>query len=356
MINTHDKVEPKIGVVKPKKKQTTITGVITSYFSPVSRDVMEQQELQRFQLSRKSEELKKSLSEAVTSKVIRNRDQLCVDDNVPLVFAEVVDSLYPMVTQSSIQTPSTTAKQQLRRPHNWQEIAECFITQNKLRHTMYRFDLTSINPDAQYWRTTINRWAKDLKIGKTDTTTRPPDYGVGIDNELADVVRNYGNHGVPITNFILRLNLISILKKNNRADILSLIVDDNTDTVPKGHYRFGTGWAQRFYQRHNFASRVASTKMRNETPKDYEEKKDKFILHLSKAIHDYNIPDSLIVNGDETNTQFVPSVKRTRCAKGTRRVRVIGIGHEKPQITVTISCSAAGNIVEPTQLIFGGNK
>ena len=48
-----------------------------------------------------------------------------------------------------------------------------------------------------------------------------------------------------------------------------------------------------------------------------------------------------------------PLIKQTICKKGERRVRIIGVGHEKPQITVTIAASAAGSIVEPTQLVFG---
>jgi len=107
-------------------------------------------------------------------------------------------------------------------------------------------------------------------------------------------------------------------------------------------------------RRHKFPSRRATTKMRNEIPADYEAKKEQFILHVAKAIKDHNVPDPLIVNIDETNTQFVPSVKRTRCKKGTRRVRIIGVGHEKPQITVTIGAAANGEVVEPTPLIFGG--
>ena len=62
----------------------------------------------------------------------------------------------------------------------------------------------------------------------------------------------------------------------------------------------------------------------------------------------------LITGGDETNTQFVPSIKRTRCKKGTRKVRIVGVGHEKPQITVTLSATATGDIIFPVQLIFGG--
>lgn len=118
------------------------------------------------------------------------------------------------------------------------------------------------------------------------------------------------------------------------------------DVLPKLRLCFGQRWCQRFYKRHHFTSRVATTKMRDEIPADYERKKETFILHLSKAIHDHNVPDELICAGDETNTQFVPSVKKTRAKKGCRRVRIIGVGKEKPQITVTISHTATGDILD----------
>jgi hypothetical protein len=114
--------------------------------------------------------------------------------------------------------------------------------------------------------------------------------------------------------------------------------------------------------------------MRDDIPVDYERKKEEFICILAKVVHENAIPDELIINFDETNCQFIPTVSRTRCPKGTKRIRcdnyfiygdnnlllreclsrVIGIGKEKPQITVGIAVSATGNVIEPTQLIFAG--
>ena len=74
----------------------------------------------------------------------------------------------------------------------------------------------------------------------------------------------------------------------------------------------------------------------------------------TKAINEHNIPEDLVTGGDETNSQFVPSVDKTRIKKGTRRVRLVGIGKEKPQITVNLSHNAKGEIIKPVQLIFGG--
>jgi len=122
----------------------------------------------------------------------------------------------------------------------------------------------------------------------------------------------------------------------------------------KDKLRFGRTWCARFYKRHKFVSRIASTKIRDEIPADYEAKKEKFELHLSKAIHEHDIPDELVTGGDETNSQFVPSVNKTWIKKGTRRVRLLGIGKEKPQITVNISHNATGDTIKPVQLIFDG--
>ncbi len=73
-----------------------------------------------------------------------------------------------------------------------------------------------------------------------------------------------------------------------------------------------------FIYRHNFKTRVATTKMREDLPKDYEIKKQTFTFLLSKAIHDYNVPDELIMNTDETNSLFVPNVKQTKCRGGVK--------------------------------------
>ena len=45
---------------------------------------------------------------------------------------------------------------------------------------------------------------------------------------------------------------------------------------------------------------------------------------------------------------------KTRAAKGAKRVRLLGVGHEKPQITVTFSMKETGDVVAMHQLIFGG--
>ena len=63
---------------------------------------------------------------------------------------------------------------------------------------------------------------------------------------------------------------------------------------------------------------------------------------------------SLVYGIDETNALLVSRATRQRVKKGTRRVRVIGVGKEKARITVTPgACEGSGKML-PTQYIFEG--
>jgi len=107
-----------------------------------------------------------------------------------------------------------------------------------------------------------------------------------------------------------------------------------------------------FFKRHNLRSPVA-IKMREEVPAKYEEKLEAFELILCLNVRDHNVPDALIAGMDETNTMFAPQILKTRCCtKGTRRVRLIGIGQDKSQVTSTPTVTAEGNVIKPTQVFY----
>ena len=351
--------------------------MITSFFKKATRETKELENLQAVQLSRNRAEEKAKREAEITniSLQLRRQEVIEIDDDESAdhdAGEVVLNCVQNMLTSSVSVTTSTceTVKRKKRsynpRPANWTDITLDFMTYKNQERTMKKFEL-NLESDAgaegkmknfQHWNTKLNRWAKQIhtrgdddfkKIGKL------PPYGKAIDDELAEIVRNYNKNGVPITDYILRCCLIELISKR-RPKFFKRIVEVHA-TVPKTKpkmYKFAQSWATRFWKRHQLSSRVSTTKMRDDLPADYEKKVEVFENLLSLAIHKHNVPDELIVGLDETNTQFVPSVKRTRVPTGTKRVRVIGVGHEKPQITTTIAVSATGNIIEPTQLIFGG--
>ena len=95
-------------------------------------------------------------------------------------------------------------------------------------------------------------------------------YGKAIDDELANVVRNYNRNGVPMTNFVLRFCLMDILVKK-LPDLIPKVVS-LSQTAGKDQYKFGRSWANRFWKRHDLRSRNATTKMRSDLPADYQTK------------------------------------------------------------------------------------
>jgi hypothetical protein len=56
---------------------------------------------------------------------------------------------------------------------------------------------------------------------------------------------------------------------------------------------------------------------------------------------------------DETSVFLVPRSNYTYALKGSKKVRAIGVGHEKNQITATIAITEAGQVL-PTHIIFQG--
>ena len=116
---------------------------------------------------------------------------------------------------------------------------------------MKKFNLAQLNPNVEYWSVLLHRWKKDLKCGKENKKSgRCPVYGWEIDNKLAAAVEKYNLYGVPLTDHILKLTLLDILKIEDRQDILNRICPDDEDiTISKGdasQLRFGKKWAHRF--------------------------------------------------------------------------------------------------------------
>lgn len=121
-----------------------------------------------------------------------------------------------------------------------------------------------------------------------------------------------------MNNTILRLLLLDKLSSHNQTAILQAIQEKKRI--------YSDSWAQRFWARNKLSLRKPTTKMRDLLPIDFEMKKEEFMMILSKTINSLQIPPALWVNLDETNQQFVPTITKTRCPKGTRRIKIIGKG------------------------------
>ncbi len=65
-----------------------------------------------------------------------------------------------------------------------------------------------------------------------------------------------------------------------------------------------------------------------------------------------DIPDSLIINLDQTGIQLVPTGAWTMVADGSKRVEIAGLG-DKRQVTATFAATLDGTFL-PMQILYQG--
>ena len=79
------------------------------------------------------------------------------------------------------------------------------------------------------------------------------------------------------------------------------------------------------------------------------------LTYLHSIVHKierYNIPHSMVINLDQTPTNFVPGSSHTLAKVGSTNVPVAG-ANDKRMITATFAVTLSGSFL-PIQLIYGG--
>jgi hypothetical protein len=238
-----------------------------------------------------------------------------------------------------------------RRPDNWRDLAYRYQQSNKnIDSVLMEFNLPEpANRDT--FRLSLARYLTDYlsdpecKDGSKGVKVRPPITGWEIEKLMVQKIEQHNRIGMAVNNQICRSILTDILNTRGEYD---KFMGPDSDAV------FGNSWCQRFWVRNKLASRRATTKMREVSPEDYDIMRESYLLVFSKIVKEHEVPDALIINYDETASQLTPSIKRTRCHKSSLKVRVLGHGHEKPQVTAGITVNALGHVVADVHLIFGG--
>ena len=272
-----------------------------------------------------------------------------------------MDSVLRVLTEEEIEDElahraSKKRKAWTARPTYWKDILEAFgdatlplstpEARCKALQKEYPTEFSSKTP-AQI-EIILRQWARDVKNNKEVSSKQmgsAPAYGREIDLELAELVRLRRRVGLSMDQYMLQFMLRELLKQKGKESLLK----ENGGALVAGG-----SWCDRFYSRHNFTHRVATTKMREAVPADFEAKKESYIEIGSRIIHENNIPKELVIAGDETAVMLVSKAKYTYAEKGSKRVRLIGIGdNDKAQITATVFVTEDGDVL-PIQLIFKG--
>lgn len=109
--------------------------------------------------------------------------------------------------------------------------------------------------------------------------------------------------------------------------------------------------AESILRRMGYAKRKG-TKSVKVLPSDFENVKADFLQRIKTVVKKHSIPESLIINVDETGVNIVPVGNWTMDLEGNKQVKITGLD-DKRQITVTLASTASGVLLDP-QVIYEG--
>lgn len=112
-------------------------------------------------------------------------------------------------------------------------------------------------------------------------------------------------------------------------------------------------WAKSILKRLGMVKRKGTKEVKS-LPGDFEQIKKEFLDRIQTAVKTHNIPDSLIINWDQTGSNYVPVDNWTMDFEGSKQVAVSHID-DKRQMTVLLGITKSGSLVPP-QLIYQGKS
>jgi hypothetical protein len=122
----------------------------------------------------------------------------------------------------------------------------------------------------------------------------------------------------------------------------------------KTSFKVSLHWCREFVRDNLDWSYRKVTGTARKLPKDWEEQGLKMAYRAAYLIKAYSIPEELFVNTDQTGIHLVPTGgSYTWEKKGSKYILIHG-ADDKRQITVSVSSSAAGNVL-PFQIVFTGS-
>ena len=111
-------------------------------------------------------------------------------------------------------------------------------------------------------------------------------------------------------------------------------------------FKASAGWLTRFKTRHSLALRC-QTSVQQKLPAQLELKLTQFLGDLKACRMQHKFPPALTINMDKTPMCFNMQSSTTIDVWGKKEVLIRGTGAHKHHFTVTLTCTAAGEMLKP---------
>ena len=128
--------------------------------------------------------------------------------------------------------------------------------------------------------------------------------------------------------------------------------DSNLLSINGGPISITKAWAKSLLSRIHFVKRSATTKKPKMSLIDFEAGKAQFLYDAKTLIEMEEIPDSLVLNWDQTGIHYVPVSNWTMAEVGSKRVEIVG-ADDKRQITAVLCVTMSGHYMPP-QIVYAG--
>jgi len=113
-----------------------------------------------------------------------------------------------------------------------------------------------------------------------------------------------------------------------------------------------SSWAKSLYKRMGFVQRKFTSAKVDIPEKARKEIEYQFHYDIVSKVERFQIPNSLVINLDQTPSPIVPGRKYTMTLKESKNVTITGAA-DKRNITATFAVTLSGDFL-PVQLIYGG--
>ena len=223
-----------------------------------------------------------------------------------------------------------------------------YSLQYGLRKTARKFQKQYPSLNESTVRTFVTKYKTLIKIKAR--TSQSPIKGIGkkrqgrplmlgiLDKKVRDFLVALRHRGGVVNSTIAIATAKGIIRNSPNPESKKLIIN--------------TSWAQSLFRRMGFVRRMATTAKIPIPDKARKEIEFVFMHKIVNKVEKHNIPDSLIINADQTPSKYVPVGRTTLAKKNTKDVPISGSA-DKRSITATFAETLDGTFL-PFQLIYKG--